>query len=122
MTINYEEYDDETLSVVCPECRAAVSGECLIKKPTGGMQYSTVPHRARVDLAHGIEWYCAACDVKTTVYHIVTILSEEERIGSCKAPAAQEPIEPGEPEPKGIEAVRNAVVKAESINTGDIAA
>lgn len=83
-TLNYATYDDDTLSVVCPTCRAAATAQCLVKKPTGGMEFISQPHPARVDLAHGFIWHCAACDITTTRDHIVQELIPEERIGTCK--------------------------------------
>ena len=44
-------YTPEILAHVCPECCAAITGKCLDRKPTGGMQYREFPHAARVILA-----------------------------------------------------------------------
>jgi hypothetical protein len=52
--LDFDNYDDETLSIQCPECNAAVSGKCLAPKPggMGGMVYLPAPHRSRVLAAH----------------------------------------------------------------------
>jgi hypothetical protein len=52
--LDFDNYDDETLSIQCPECNAAVSGKCLAPKPggMGGMVYLPAPHRNRVLAAH----------------------------------------------------------------------
>jgi hypothetical protein len=45
------EYDIQTLSVVCPVCKAAITGRCLQSKLCG-MEYMNEPHEARCKLAH----------------------------------------------------------------------
>jgi hypothetical protein len=47
------EYDELTLSVVCPVCNAAITGRCLRKKICG-MEYMNQPHRERYELAHAV--------------------------------------------------------------------
>jgi hypothetical protein len=44
-------YTPEILAYICPQCFAAITGKCLDRKPTGGMQYREFPHAARVILA-----------------------------------------------------------------------
>jgi hypothetical protein len=53
--MNLDDYDEETLAVICPECCAAVTAKCLERKPggMGGMIWIDAPHRARVLKAHG---------------------------------------------------------------------
>jgi hypothetical protein len=53
--LNFNDYDDGTLSIKCPECNAAATGRCLAPKPggMGGMVYLPAPHRNRVLVAHG---------------------------------------------------------------------
>lgn len=92
-TPNYSQYQVRTLSVVCPVCRVPEDAECLARLSTGEMVPLGHPHSHRVDLAYGIVWYCAACDVKTTVLHIINVLSEPNRIGTCK-PVVEIPPEP----------------------------
>jgi hypothetical protein len=45
------DYTAEILSIVCPECCAAITGKCLVRKPTGGSEYRAHPHMARVQAA-----------------------------------------------------------------------
>lgn len=42
------DYTAEILSIVCPECCAAITGKCLVRRPSGGMEYRKSPHMARV--------------------------------------------------------------------------
>jgi hypothetical protein len=53
--LRFDEYDDLTLSIKCPECNAAVGGKCLKPKTGGygGQAWMKEPHRARVLAAHG---------------------------------------------------------------------
>lgn len=46
------EYDEATLSIVCPVCSAAVTAKCLYRKPTGGLGWLEQPHVERVLKAH----------------------------------------------------------------------
>jgi hypothetical protein len=57
VSMNYDNYDEETLSVVCPDCRAAIGAKCLGPKSggMGGMVWLSSPHRNRVLAAHGRE-------------------------------------------------------------------
>lgn len=97
MAPNYTQYDEQTLSVACPVCRAMAGEECAV-----GGEKMPFPHAQRVDLAYSPVWYCAACDVKTTRQHIVNVLNEPERIGTCKATAEipEEPPEDTQPPPE----------------------
>lgn len=47
------EYTDEVLAIVCPKCRAARGGRCLVKTVPQGMQYTMEPHVERVEAAQG---------------------------------------------------------------------
>jgi hypothetical protein len=45
-------YDEATLSIVCPVCKAAVTAKCLTKKSTGGTSWMEEPHAERFIAAH----------------------------------------------------------------------
>jgi hypothetical protein len=51
--MSFDQYDQETLSVICPVCSASVSGLCLQHKRGGGMEYLETPHEERVLKGHG---------------------------------------------------------------------
>jgi hypothetical protein len=52
--IGFDDYDEQTLSIVCPDCRAAITARCLADKPggMGGKVFLPAPHRNRVVAAH----------------------------------------------------------------------
>jgi hypothetical protein len=45
-------YDEATLSLVCPVCRAAATAKCLARKSTGGVGWMEEPHAERFIAAH----------------------------------------------------------------------
>jgi hypothetical protein len=53
--MSFDDYDEETLAITCPDCNAAVTGKCLTPKPggMGGLMYLPSPHRNRVLAGHG---------------------------------------------------------------------
>lgn len=55
--LNFDDYDEKTLSIKCPECNAAASGKCLEPKSggMGGRLWLPAPHRSRLLAAHGRE-------------------------------------------------------------------
>ena len=53
-SVDFDDYDEETLATKCTECNAAVGGKCLAPKQggMGGMIWLKSPHRSRVLAAH----------------------------------------------------------------------
>jgi hypothetical protein len=51
--IDFNAYDEETLSITCPVCCAAETGRCL-QHSIRGLDYLPAPHRERVLKGHGI--------------------------------------------------------------------
>jgi hypothetical protein len=51
--MNFDVYDEETLSITCPVCCAAETGRCL-EHSNRGLDYLAAPHRKRVLKAHGV--------------------------------------------------------------------
>jgi hypothetical protein len=49
--MNELSYTPEVLAIVCPVCKAAVTGRCLLKTMWGS-KYSATPHKERWDLAY----------------------------------------------------------------------
>lgn len=50
LALDDDDYDDEVLAVVCPECKASVGAKCLVLKAggMGGKMWRSAPHRIRV--------------------------------------------------------------------------